>query len=172
MLTKSVTYDAFLEGQATKSAKIRALARAGVPTAEIARHLGIRYQHARNVILDAGLQSTGPNSEGMEEAAVPFLRPAAAADQGGAWLTLEADGRVAIPENLLAAVGLKPGDRVHVALTEDGLEMFSRKAALDRVHKIARKYVPEGVSIVDDFIAERRQEALAEDARWNERFKQ
>lgn len=34
----------------TKSERIRELARQGVPTAEIARRLGIRYQHAHNVV--------------------------------------------------------------------------------------------------------------------------
>lgn len=34
----------------TKSAAIRVLASKGVATAEIARHMGIKYQHARNVL--------------------------------------------------------------------------------------------------------------------------
>ena len=39
----------------TKSDKIRELGRSGTPVADIARKLDIRYQHARNVLLKAGL---------------------------------------------------------------------------------------------------------------------
>jgi orotate phosphoribosyltransferase-like protein len=38
-------------GLATKSAKIRYLASIGFSTSEIAKKLDIRYQHARNVLL-------------------------------------------------------------------------------------------------------------------------
>src|SRR4051812_35960924 len=41
----------------TKSAKIRALASAGYDRTEISRLLGIRYQHVRKVLLDAGISS-------------------------------------------------------------------------------------------------------------------
>jgi len=38
-------------GLPTKSAKIRALAAAGLSRSEIAKGLGIRYQHVRNVLI-------------------------------------------------------------------------------------------------------------------------
>jgi len=41
-------------GLTTKSAKIRALADAGYDRTEIAKVLGIRYQHVRNVLVDSG----------------------------------------------------------------------------------------------------------------------
>jgi hypothetical protein len=41
----------------TTSAKIRALASAGYDRTEISRFLGIRYQHVRKVLLDAGIAS-------------------------------------------------------------------------------------------------------------------
>lgn len=57
----------------TKSARIRALAEAGWPTAVIARALGIRYQHARNVILAADLKSTSLNRpESHKKAMAPY----------------------------------------------------------------------------------------------------
>lgn len=40
----------FIAEMTTKSAKIRALAAEGFTTGEIAKSLGIRYQHARNVL--------------------------------------------------------------------------------------------------------------------------
>ncbi len=42
------------DGHGTKSAKIRALAEAGYERAEIAKALGIRYQHVRNVLIRSG----------------------------------------------------------------------------------------------------------------------
>jgi len=42
------------DGLGTKSAKIRALADAGYDRAEIAKALGIRYQHVRNVLIRSG----------------------------------------------------------------------------------------------------------------------
>jgi len=45
----------------TVSENIRALAREGVSTAEIARRLGIRYQHAYKVLKAAGIVPPAPN---------------------------------------------------------------------------------------------------------------
>lgn len=42
-------------GLETTSAKIRALAQAGYDRTEIAEQLGIRYQHVRKVLVDAGI---------------------------------------------------------------------------------------------------------------------
>jgi hypothetical protein len=39
----------------TTSDKIRALAKAGYDRTEISKHLGVRYQHVRKVLLDAGI---------------------------------------------------------------------------------------------------------------------
>lgn len=43
-----------VEGLTTKSSKIRALHSAGYSRTEIAQFLGIRYQHVRNVLVQAG----------------------------------------------------------------------------------------------------------------------
>jgi len=55
MQAEKIDIERVTAGLTTKSDKIRALSRHGVPTAEIARLLGIRYQHARNVLVEAGL---------------------------------------------------------------------------------------------------------------------
>lgn len=46
---------ATLDQLSTKAEKIRTLGRAGYPRADIARLLGVRYQHVRRVLLDAGI---------------------------------------------------------------------------------------------------------------------
>lgn len=50
-----------VEGLATKSAKIRALARAGYSRREIANYLGVIYQHVRNVLVQAGIEAGDRN---------------------------------------------------------------------------------------------------------------
>ena len=50
------------QGLQTTSAKIRALANASYDRVEIAKHLGIRYQHVRNVLLGSGI-TTGLRRE-------------------------------------------------------------------------------------------------------------
>ena len=47
---KIPTAKQYLTKYGTKSAAIRALHAEGIPTADIARRLGIIYQHARNVL--------------------------------------------------------------------------------------------------------------------------
>ena len=53
----------------TKSEKIRELGREGTPVAEIARKLDIRYQHARKVLLDAGLLPESTRTVNLEKIA-------------------------------------------------------------------------------------------------------
>lgn len=50
------SFEKVVQGQATTSDKIRALARAGYLRTEISEILGIRYQHVRKVLVDAGVE--------------------------------------------------------------------------------------------------------------------
>jgi len=154
MQTGTTDFEQVTAGLKTKSDKIRALSRHGVPTAEIARYLGIRYQHARNVLKEAGLHraaNEGPAVKAVDE------RPAYA------WVRLGDDGTLNIPAALLAAAGVAPGRDVHVRLTSDGIEILSQEAALRRAQVLLAPYKRPGVSEVDEFIAERRREAARED---------
>src|SRR5881394_2618144 len=49
------SFDDIVTGLETTSDKIRALARADYPRTEIAKLLGIRYQHVRKVLVDSGI---------------------------------------------------------------------------------------------------------------------
>lgn len=148
MQAEKLDFDKLTAGLKTKSDKIRTLSRHGVSTAEIARYLDIRYQHARNVLKDAGLHRTAETGGGQ-----PAVRYA--------WVELDATGHLALPQNLMAAAGLAPGS-VHVRLSDDGIEILSRKAALARAQAIVAPYLPQGRSLVDEFIADRRREAERE----------
>ena len=88
----------------TKSEKIRALARRGVERADIARALGIRYQHVRNVLeQDKAREATA----GMAE---PPQFPFRADNMPSVKVRLGPDGRVVIPASIRDALGLKEGD--------------------------------------------------------------
>ena len=71
-------------------------------------------------------------------------------------------GRIVIPAPYRKAMGLKPGDEVILVLENDILRMVSPRKALARVQEMVRKYVPEGVSLSEELIKERREEANRE----------
>jgi AbrB family looped-hinge helix DNA binding protein len=72
------------------------------------------------------------------------------------------NGRIVIPAAYRKAMGLKGGEVVTLRLDDEGLHIQSRAQAIKRAQAIVRKYVPEGVSLVDELIAERRREAKRE----------
>ena len=71
-------------------------------------------------------------------------------------------GRIVIPAAYRKALGIKTGDEVLLKLDGDSLRIYSRAQAVRLAQKIVRKYVPEGVSLVDELLQERRQEAANE----------
>lgn len=154
MYAKTIDFDEVTKGLRTKSDKIRALAREGAATADIARYLGIRYQHARNVLVSSGLHVRRD-----EQGAGDTQTDAAVSAGPVAWVKLDALGRLQIPAGLLKVAGLAGDEPVYVSASEEGIEILSRRAALKRAHDIARQFVPEGVSLADELIAERRREA-------------
>ncbi len=72
------------------------------------------------------------------------------------------NGRVVIPAEFRKALGLKEGDTVMLSLNDGELHLFTPQQALKRLQEAARKYVPEGVSLADELIRERREEAARE----------
>ncbi len=158
MQTGRSDFDAITKGLRTKSDKIRALAREGAETADIARYLGIRYQHARNVLVGSGLhmRRDAKNANG-----VTTVEPTGSGNPV-AWVRIDALGRLQIPADLVRAAGIGGDEPVYLRAGEDGVEILSRRAALKRAHEIAKQFVPEGVSLVNDLIAERRREAALE----------
>ncbi|MBI4273783.1 MAG: AbrB/MazE/SpoVT family DNA-binding domain-containing protein [Rhizobiales bacterium] len=75
---------------------------------------------------------------------------------------LGAGGRLVIPAPMREALGMKPGDRLNVRLEGRELRIYSLAEGLRRARAIVRKFVPEGVSLVDELIADRRREAERE----------
>ena len=156
----------------TVADKIRALAAAGVSRADIARFLGKRYQHVRNVLEDdaqtrgayvigrADLSGLRDEPSGVAEASEPY-----AVDVGVAVLRLPVrdDGSLALPPVALQALGLRPGGIAIAELDGERLTIFSARESVRRVQALVRELVPGDHSLADALITERREEAAGED---------
>jgi AbrB family looped-hinge helix DNA binding protein len=72
------------------------------------------------------------------------------------------NGRVVIPASFRKALGINAGDEVVVRLEDDELRIMTMKHRIARAQRLVRKYVRPGTSLVDELIAERREEARKE----------
>jgi antitoxin PrlF len=75
---------------------------------------------------------------------------------------IDSGGRVVIPAEYRKALGLHEGDLVTMRLVDGEVHLYSFEEGLRRAQAIVRQFVPEGVSLVDELIAERRREAALE----------
>lgn len=149
-------------GLPSKSAKMRALASAGYERADIARFLGVKYQFVRNVLVQDEVRSA-ENEVSVESGAA---RAAEAADPGMAIrVTIAKDGSVHIPGYLLAAAGVAPGQALLARFEDDEIKLVTPDATRRQIRAAIRKFVPEGVSLVDDLLQERRREVEHEQGR-------
>src|SRR5262249_692299 len=77
--------------------------------------------------------------------------------------TLGAGGRVVIPACLRQTLHLKEGDPLVLETDGDAVRIASQETVLKEVQAFFRQGIPEGVSLVDELLAERRDEARRED---------
>jgi AbrB family looped-hinge helix DNA binding protein len=80
-------------------------------------------------------------------------------------LKIDSAGRIVIPAEMRAAMLVKPGDTVTARVEDGEFRIVSPDVALKRVQAFARKWKaehPDAPSIVDELIAERRDEARRE----------
>jgi AbrB family looped-hinge helix DNA binding protein len=141
------------QGLASKSAKMRALAQAGYKRKAIADFLGTRYQFVRNVLVqDEARQAkkAAHTTAGGETKLAPTK------------LRLGPDGRIVIPAAFREALGLSDGDSLIASIDDGELNLLTRRAAVRRAQAIVRHFVPEGVSLVDELIEDRRREVERE----------
>ncbi len=76
-------------------------------------------------------------------------------------LVLGQQGRLVIPAAMRAALGLAPGDRLHVHLTGRRLMLERQQDAVAELRGLATK-IPNERSLVVELLAERRRAAAAE----------
>jgi AbrB family looped-hinge helix DNA binding protein len=71
-------------------------------------------------------------------------------------------GRLVVPIKLRKALNLKVGDQIMLRLEKDSIRLIPMQQAVGLAQKAVRQYVPKGVSLADELIKERREEARGE----------
>ena len=71
-------------------------------------------------------------------------------------------GKLVIPALMRRELGIATGDTVLVEVEGGELRVRSLPQAVARAQAILRRYVPKGVSLADELIADRRREAERE----------
>ncbi|HUZ11597.1 MAG TPA: hypothetical protein VMU93_01935 [Caulobacteraceae bacterium] len=158
---------------ATVADQIRALAAAGVARADIARFLGKRYQHVRNV-LEGDAASGGyvvgrADLSGVREAPASYRDGDDAAlieprGRGVYWLRVRPDGSVMLPDEFVEALGATPGRRVYSRLKDGEVTVLGAETAMEHARAIVRRIVPPEVDLVESFLADKRAEVAREEA--------
>ena len=71
-------------------------------------------------------------------------------------------GRLVVPVKLRKALNIKVGDQVVMRLEKDSIRLIPVQQAINLAQGFVRQYVPQGVSLVDELIKARREEARSE----------
>lgn len=71
-------------------------------------------------------------------------------------------GRLVIPVAFRRELGIEPGDAVTLRIEDGELRVESRARTIQWAQQLMRRYVPEGVSLVEELIQERREESSRE----------
>jgi AbrB family looped-hinge helix DNA binding protein len=71
-------------------------------------------------------------------------------------------GSIVIPTEYRRKLGLEAGDEIIMHLGEEGLRLYTPAQAVARAQALVRRYVPEGRSLSEELISERRSEAERE----------
>jgi AbrB family looped-hinge helix DNA binding protein len=143
------------EGLSSKSEKMRTLAGAGYARADIARFLGAKYQFVRNVLVQDEARKSSRSAAASVAKQLEQLAPTK--------VKLGPDGRVVIPAAFREALGLKESDTLIASVDQGELRLLTIPAAVRRAQAMLREFVPEGVSLVDELIEDRRREVAREE---------
>lgn len=68
-------------------------------------------------------------------------------------------GRLVIPGEFRAALGVDTGDTLILVMEEDGLRVLTPEQAVARARALVGRYVPAGRSLAKELLAERRDES-------------
>jgi antitoxin PrlF len=74
-------------------------------------------------------------------------------------VAMASNGRLVIPANVRSELGMQDGGKFIVHIEGGQIRLEPIQAAVARAQAIVRRYVPEGISLVDELSAERRLEA-------------
>lgn len=133
-----------------KSEVIRTLAAKGLSRAEIAKKMGVRYQFVRNVLV-------------QHEDKKKRAKESQPANSSRVFRTnLGADGRIVIAASIREELGLRENQTLLLSIEEGELRIRTMEAAIRRVQAFVRRFVPEGVSLADELLEDRRREVEQE----------
>ncbi|PHY17379.1 AbrB/MazE/SpoVT family DNA-binding domain-containing protein [Caulobacter sp. BP25] len=150
-----------LAGCKTVAAKIRALDAAGYPRAEIARLLGKRYQHVRNVLEEPGPPKLDAMAaQGMAEADATFFHHTPPHTY---FLSVGANGSVVLPPEVLKALGARPGGIVIADLEDERFTLVSGMTGIQLMKARLAQPPRPGALASEELIEERRREAAIEE---------
>ncbi len=136
------------------SDRIRDLDKAGHSRAEIARMLGKRYQHVRNV-LEADKLKTIPTAQ---PSAVPIT-----SSTKRFRFVVGADGTLILPPAAQAALGVEPGSVVIGLMQDESMVLTEGRRSALRAQAMAMAMDTGVGSVVDELIADRRAAAAREE---------
>jgi AbrB family looped-hinge helix DNA binding protein len=68
-------------------------------------------------------------------------------------------GRVVIPAEYRRVLGLKPGDELVLVLGDGEVRLLTAQGAVRQAQALVRRYVPQGRSLSEELIRERREDA-------------
>ena len=71
-------------------------------------------------------------------------------------------GRIVIPAEVRAKLGFDVGTDIVLSMEEDRATLMTHKAAIKRAQARLAKYIPSGVSLSEELLADRREEAARE----------
>jgi AbrB family looped-hinge helix DNA binding protein len=77
-------------------------------------------------------------------------------------LRIASNGRVVIPADIRAELGLEGGDMLVVRVVDGAVVLEPVRTAIRRARAAFRKYVPSDTSLADELIEERRRAASDE----------
>jgi antitoxin PrlF len=78
-------------------------------------------------------------------------------------LRVDNQGRVMLPSWWRKREGVNPSTELCAAINEEGgLIVETREQGLRRARALLRRYIPEGINLSDELIAERRADAARE----------
>jgi AbrB family looped-hinge helix DNA binding protein len=72
---------------------------------------------------------------------------------------LSKNGRIVVPAKLRRALGLQTGDEILLRLEDGSIRLLPLRQAVHMAQESVQRYVTKGSSLVDDLIADRREES-------------
>jgi AbrB family looped-hinge helix DNA binding protein len=75
---------------------------------------------------------------------------------------MAANGRLVIPAKVRSELGISKGATFVVEVEDGVIKLVPFDLVIQRIQDEVRRYVPEGVSLSDELIADRRREAELE----------